>query len=116
MRRLYDSRFATGVSRDLEQAVARSKALLIAGSAPARGQPDNSNDRLEKLMAWPRIVKAGTVTVEPNGVVIIHDDFKFKDAGCREATQLGMAWAVKKLGAALVEDMSADSPRLSARE
>lgn len=59
------------------------------------------------------MLKAPTVHIEPGGMVIIEGG-KFKNCTCREAAQLGMAWAVKKLGAALVEDMTADAPKLSA--
>ena len=66
------------------------------------------------MSKWPKIIKIGTVTIEPDGMVIVGNDFKFDNCSCREAAQLGMAWAVEKLGAALVEDMTADSPNLSA--
>ena len=68
------------------------------------------------MNGWPRITKVGTVEIEPSGRVIIRGDFEFEQASCREACQLAIAWAVEKLGAALVEDMTADSPNLSARE
>lgn len=64
-------------------------------------------------MPWPQIVKTGTVTINPSGKVYVKG-FEFEHAGCREGCQLGMAWAIEKLGAALVEDMSADYPKLSA--
>lgn len=64
-------------------------------------------------MPWPQMRRAGTVTIRPDGKVYV-EGFDFEHASCREACQLGMAWAVEKLGAALVEDMTADSPNLSA--
>lgn len=66
-------------------------------------------------MSWPKIVKPGTVTIHPDGMVVIHHDFEVENCSCREAAQLGMSWAIEKLGAAMVEDMTADAPVLSAR-
>jgi len=63
-------------------------------------------------MSWPKMLKVGTVTVHDDGVVHV-EGFEFENATCRQACQLGMAWAVEKLGAALVEDMTADEPNLS---
>lgn len=66
-------------------------------------------------MPWPKIKKTGTVTINVDGRVYV-EGFEFEHADCREACQLSMAWAVEKLGTALVEDMTADKPRLSAIE
>lgn len=64
------------------------------------------------MSKWPKMLAAGTVTIGPDGTVDI-TGFDFVNCGCREAAQLGMAWAVEKLGVALVEDMTADYPKLS---
>lgn len=53
------------------------------------------------------------VTVTPEGKIYV-EGFEFENATCREGCQLGMAWAIEKIGAALVEDMTADAPNLSA--
>lgn len=64
-------------------------------------------------MAWQKIVKEGTVIVEPSGRVII-SGFDFEGSDCREAVRLGIAWAIQKLAAAQIEGMTADRPKLSA--
>lgn len=65
-------------------------------------------------MAWPKIITPGTVTVHEDGIVHV-EGFHFKDAGsCRIACQLALAWAAEKIATALVEDMTADAPKLSA--
>lgn len=66
-------------------------------------------------MSWPQMIEKPTVTIYPDGQVVISEG-EFKHATCRQAAQLGMAWAIEKLGAALVEDMSADEPQLCARD
>ena len=65
-------------------------------------------------MSRPKMTKTPTVTISPDGKVVISEG-AFAHASCREAAQLGIAWAIEKLGAALVEDMTADEPNLSAR-
>ena len=57
----------------------------------------------ERVMSWPEMIAAPTVTIEPNGRVIVFRG-AFKNADCRDAVQLGIAWAIEKLGAALAED------------
>lgn len=65
-------------------------------------------------MSWPQIIKPGKVTIYDDGVVHV-EGFEIENPeSCRIACQLGMAWAMEKLGAALVEDMTADAPKLSA--
>lgn len=66
-------------------------------------------------MSWPKIVTPGTVTIFPDGMVVVNEDFEVENCSCREAVQLGIAWAMERLGAALVENMTADEPKLSAR-
>lgn len=64
-------------------------------------------------MPWPKIVKTGTVTINAEGKVYV-EGFEYEHADCRDACQLSMAWGIQRLGDALYEDMSADSPKLSA--
>lgn len=63
----------------------------------------------------PRIVNPGVVTIYPDGMVVVESSFEVENCSCREAAQLGMAWAMEKLGAAMLEDFTADEPKLSAR-
>lgn len=64
-------------------------------------------------MSWPKITKVGTVTIDEHGFVAMCG-FEFENCStCRQAGQLGMAWAMEKLGVALVEAITADAPNLS---
>lgn len=63
-------------------------------------------------MPLPKIISTGTVIIDADGQVRI-EGFEYEDAGRRDEAQLSMAWAVEKLGAALLEDMTADEPILS---
>lgn len=65
------------------------------------------------MNGWPKIETVGTVTIDSNGRVTV-SNFSFKNCSCREAAQLGIAWAMEKLSAALIEDMTEDAPHLSA--
>lgn len=60
------------------------------------------------------MVKAPTVTIHPDGQVVVEGDC-FRNCSCGEAWQLGASWALKKLGAAMVEHMTVEAPKLSAR-
>jgi hypothetical protein len=62
----------------------------------------------------PYLTGGLTVTVEPSGKVIVTGG-KFANAGCREAVQLGIVWAMAALSEALRENISDDRPVLSAR-
>jgi hypothetical protein len=59
------------------------------------------------------MISEGSVTIRSDGHVHV-DGFEFEGASCREACQLAMTWAIQKLSAAVIEDMTADTPKLSA--
>ena len=61
---------------------------------------------------WPKLNRPGRVTIEANGQVRV-EGFDVENCSCRQACMLGMAWAQQQLAAALVEDMTADYPKLS---
>jgi hypothetical protein len=63
-------------------------------------------------VSWPKLIMTGTVTVTADGHVNVAD-FEFDHCTCRQAAQLGMAWAMQQISAALIEDMTADEPNLS---
>lgn len=64
------------------------------------------------MSGWPKLLKAPTVTITPDGKVRIAG-YRVTNCSCREAAQLGMVWAVGKLQKAIIENMTADSPDLS---
>jgi hypothetical protein len=65
------------------------------------------------MSGWPKLNRPGKVTIEPSGKVYV-ENFDVTNASCRQACMLAMAWAQQQLAAAIVEDMTADYPNLSA--
>lgn len=61
----------------------------------------------------PKLITPGTVTIRPNGKVIV-SDFEVANASCREAVQIAIVWAQEHLARSLHESLSADAPKLSA--
>lgn len=61
----------------------------------------------------PKLATPGTVTILPDGKVIVQD-FDVNNASCREVVQIAIVWAQEHLARSLHESLSGDSPRLSA--
>jgi hypothetical protein len=63
-------------------------------------------------VSWPTLISPGTVTITPDGRVS-SVGYEVEHCSCRDASVLNMTWAIGKLQAAIMEDLTQDMPVLS---
>jgi hypothetical protein len=61
----------------------------------------------------PEIKVNPSVLIYPDGKIVITDG-EFERASCREAVQVSLAWAMECIAAALTENLTEDTPYLTA--